>query len=51
MIIYDKLSTVKNLQMALIPQASKWSGIILGRFLWQTGSRIELVDKRECQKA
>ena len=38
MIILDQFGTIKNLQRALIPQTSYWSGTIFCRFLQQTGS-------------
>ena len=39
MIIQYQFGTIQNLQRALIPQTSNWSGNIFGRFLQQTGSR------------
>ena len=38
MIIQDQFGTIQNLQRALIPKTSNWSGTILGRFLQQIGS-------------
>ena len=39
MIISDQFGTIQNIQRALIPKTSNWSGNIFGRFLQQTGSR------------
>ena len=33
-----QFGTIQNLQRALLPQTSNWSGTIFGRFLQQTGS-------------
>ena len=43
MIIQDLFGTIQNLQRALIPQTSNWSGTIFCCFLQQTGSTLMIV--------
>ena len=38
----DQFGTIQNLQSALIPQTSNWSGTIFGGFLQQTGCSFEI---------
>ena len=45
MIIQDPFGTIQNLQRALIPQTSNWSGTIFCPFLQQTDSKNELAPK------
>ena len=41
MMIWDQFGPIQNLQRALFPKTSNWSGTIFSRFLQQTVSSFE----------